>query len=943
MGRWRPRPLILVALLAAAPATDARATPPDPGPGVDYEQQVRPLLKARCVKCHGPDRQRSGLRVDRRASLLHGGDSGEPSVVPGDGANSPLVQAVAGEHAFLEMPPSGGPLATAEVALLRDWIDQGAEMPEGAAVDAGPSVVAHWSLQPLRPVRPPAIDDPWVANPIDAFVLARMRAEGLTPSPPADPHTLVRRVTLVMHGLPPDPEELERLVPDAGRPGVNAQAAIPEPAYRRWVDQVLDSPRYGERWAQHWLDVIRWAETWGFETNSARLDAWPYRDWVIRALNDDLPYDRFILEQLAGDTVGEDAATGLLVAGPANLPGQIGKDEESRRQARQDELDEVVKTVGAAFLGLTVGCARCHNHKFDPITQRDYYALQAVFSGLHYGSRRMRGPEDDRWTAEAGQLARELEGLRTGFESRRQSLGLRPAIDPGYHVDRFGPVEARAVRMTIHATQDGGRASLFELEVWGGEGSGAMNVALAANGGTATASSFALENQTRHPENLIDGLTAADDRFPWIAREAGPAWVRVDLARPTTIDRVAWRRGSGTFPADYDIEVQQPEGAWIAVAHPRDRMLHEEDRRAAEDVRLAGTSPEDVAELVAGIAKLRAVDAEYRRLSAGPQVFAGTFGEAEPTYLLLRGDPMQRREIVTPDVPAVLGSLDLLPDADEAARRVALARHLASPDIPLVARVLVNRIWQHHFGTGLVETPSDFGRMGAPPSHPELLDWLAVELIQHGWSIKHIQRRILTSRTFRQASTPREGPLAVDADSRLLWRFPPRRLDAEAIRDSILHTSGTLNPERFGPGFDFFNQRGGLSDYIPKETFDEPGRRRMIYATRIRMQAVDIFGAFDCPDAGQMTPRRTRSITPIQALNLWNSAFVNRQAGLLAERVRAEAGPDRNDQVARAMTRVLGRPPTVEEARRLTELAARHGLEQACRVLLNTNEFLFLQ
>jgi mono/diheme cytochrome c family protein len=934
MVRWRPTVLSLAFLVCCVTGVDAQTPTTGRTRVVGYAEEVKPLLTARCLSCHGPTAQKSGLRVDRRASLLRGGDSGEPSIVPGDGRRSALIRAISGSDPDRTMPAKGKRLSAGEVALLSAWVDQGAEMPEssgGGEAGRGPGL---WSLRPLGSLDPPRLDDPWAANPLDAFVLDRLRRAGQQPSPPADRVTLIRRVYLVLLGLPPTPEEIDRFLSDER----------PE-AYERLIDDALGRPEYGERWAQHWLDVIRWAENWGYETNAERPDAWPYRDWVIRSLNDDLPFDRFAFAQLAGDTIGDDAATGLLVAGPANLPGQIGKDEPSMRQARQDELDETVKTVSAAFLGLSVGCARCHDHKFDPVSQRDYYEMQAVFAGLRYGPRRLRGPEDDRWTARARVVKGELDVLRERLEAMRVELGLRNAVEPDRNTERFSPIRARSVRMSIRATSDGSRPSLFEFEVWSAAGEGSPtpdNVALAQKGSRASASSFALENQTRHPDNVIDGLWADGGRFPWTASAPGPAWIQVDLARDVLIDRIVWQRGFEGFPADYEIAVQGPEGDWATVAHSRDRMLHESDRRPPEQVALDGLAPGAVSELVGLVAKARDADAERRRLAAGPQVFAGAFQGAEPTYLLHRGDPMQRREAVAPDIPAVLGSLRLPQDADDAGRRVAFARWVASPDNPLTARVIVNRIWMHHFGDGLVETPSDFGRMGSPPSHPELLDWLAGELIRGGWSLKHVHRLILTSQAFRQAGAPRAAPMAADAGSRLLWRFPPRRLDAEAIRDSILRVSGALNPRRAGPGFDLFNQRGGLTDYIPRESRDSTHWRRMIYATKVRMKPVDIFGAFDCPDAGQMAPRRPRSITPLQALGLMNSEFVNQQAEIFAASVRAQAGPSMGDQVERAFRRALGRSPAGNELKPLEELGTRHGLVQVCRVLFNANEFVFV-
>ena len=894
---------------------------------VDFLRDIQPIFVEHCSACHGPDEQESGLRLDRRESLLSGGDWGEPAVVPGKADESFLIRVVSGNEPDLTMPPEGKPLSDGQVEILRKWIDQGAQMPEG--IDGESSEVNHWSLKPIAEVSPPEISDAWITNPIDAFILASLQEAELAPSPLAEPRVLVRRAFLTLHGLPPTPEELAKT----------------NLSHAELIDKLLSSPRYGERWAQHWLDVIRWAETTGYETNAARPHAWPYRDWLIRALNDDKPYDQFIFEQIAGDTVGEDAATGFLVSGPANLPGQVGKDEESMRQARQDELDEVVRTVSGAFLGLTMGCARCHSHKFDPIPQRDYYAFQAVFAGIHFGDRRLRGAENDRWAVLAVEVKNELDAALSKLEKMRVDLQLQPSLTPDRQTESFEPVLADAVRMEINATNNGGRPTLFELEIWSA-GQDSKNLAL-ANGVRATASTFALENQTRHPDNLIDGKLRTDDRFPWIAAKPGPAWVEIELAEEETINRIVWERGNG-FPVNYEIKVRTPDGRWSSIADTRSRMLHLEDMRTTDKIDLYGVEPAAVEELVARLSKTRSLNAEQNRLAAGPQVFAGVIREAEPSYRLKRGDPMQRLEQVEPNVPEVLGSIEVDPQAQEADRRIALARHLTNPKNPLTARVMVNRIWQHHFGTGLVGTPSDMGTMGAKPTHPELLDWLAGEFVRSGWSIKHMHRLILSSNTYCQSHQPRPEALEVDADCRLLWRFPPRRLEAEVLRDSILLVCGKLNVEPHGPGFDFFNQSGGLSDYVPKEEFSESGWRRMIYAKKIRMQQVDVFGAFDCPDAGQMTSKRSRSITPIQALNLLNSTFVNRQASFFAERIRAISGGDPNKGdpnklVTHAVELALGRPATEEETEQLANLCQRHGLEQVGRVLFNTNEFVFLQ
>ena len=787
----------------------------------------------------------------------------------------------------------------------------------------------HWSLQPMKKT---AIADK--GHPIDFFIGQKLEQERLGFSPPAHWTTLLRRVCLDLTGLPPSLALTQAFANDPRETAV---------VYAETVDQLLASPRYGERWAQHWLDVIRWAETVGFETNAERTQAWPYRDWVISALNHDMPYDRFILEQIAGDTVGIDAALGFLLAGPANLAGQIGRDEQAMRSARQDELDEVIRTVSQSLLGLTVGCARCHNHKFDPIHQNDYYGMQAIFAGLQYGHRRLRGQQNDAWTAQVKPTAKKLAALRGQLAAQRLKHGLRPALET-IHTEHFQPVLAQSIRMKIKATGDGQPASLYEFEVWSTD---QQNVALASNRAQPSASSFALANQSRHFENLTDGLTDNRQSDPWVAKAVGPAWIRVDLAQVAIIERIVWHRGPSML-ADCEIEVLPPgeptRVEWQRLAHTEDRLPRLDDIRPATDVSLKSLSPAQTENLLLLIATVRDQTTELARLSAGPQVYAASFGaEPPPTWLLRRGNPMQRQEEVAPAIPALLGEIGLQPGSAEPNRRLELVKHLTHRHHPLTARVLVNRIWQHHFGTGLVSTPSDLGRMGESPSHPRLLDWLALEFIAQGWSLKKLHRLIVNSRTYQQSSRPRSQALQVDAETRLLWRFPPRRLEAEAIRDSILFVNAKLNLKMGGPGFDFFNQRGGLSDYSDRETFEEDGWRRMIYAHKVRMQAVDIFGAFDCPDAGQMSPRRSRSITPLQALSLMNSPFVNRQAGFLAQRVKAEGGDNSPAQIDYAFRLVYARAPEKSEKKALLHLAGQHGLEQVCRVLFNSSEFVFIQ
>lgn len=793
-----------------------------------------------------------------------------------------------------------------------------------------------WSLVTPEKLSVPVNDNAssaWSKNPIDAFIYEKLQSIHLPVSARASRHTLIRRMTLDLTGLPPSVEHVEAFVNDPQETLV---------AVEHLLDRLLASKHYGERWAQHWLDVFRWAETVGFETNAERRDAWHYRDWVIASLNQDKPYDQFIFDQLAGDTNGNDAALGFLVAGPANLPGQIGRDEEAMRGARQDELDEVIRTVGQTLFGMTFGCARCHDHKFDPIKLTDYYSMQAIFSGLEYGSRRLRGQTNDDWGEMIPGLQSELASLHQSLAGLRKQHQLRLPLTP-VQSETFKPVGTTAVRMTIHATDRQSAASLYEFEIW----AGGQNVALASNGGTASASSFALENQTRHFENLIDGSIDRRQAFAWVADQKGEAWIQIDLPGSREVDRIVWHNGS-SVPADYVIELlvtgESGQTDWQRVADTKDRQPRINDLRAPEDVRLKGMSKKEIQALMKVIASVRAKQRDFDRRKAGPQVYAASFdAQPDPTYALDRGDAMRRLKQVSSGMPQAMGPYGLAADAKEVDRRIALANHLTQPNHPLTARVIVNRLWQGHFGVGLVETSSDFGKMGAAPSHPELLDWLAREMIDHGWSIKYMHRLIMRSQTYQQGSRPTPEGLKADSQSRLLWRYPPRRLEAEAIRDSILSVSGRLNLKMGGKGFNLFKQRGGLADYQPIEKFDQSGWRRMIYAHKVRMQGVDVFGAFDCPDFGQMKPKRTRSITPLQSLGLFNSVFVNRQATFLSERLQAEAGQDFGSQIELLFRLAYARLADPDEKQQLMKLAELHGMTQVCRVIFNTSEFIYLQ
>ncbi|MBU6301515.1 MAG: DUF1553 domain-containing protein [Verrucomicrobia bacterium] len=883
---------------------------------VDFVRDVRPLLERHCQECHGEKKQKSGLRLDVKSEALRGGDNHGPDIVPGRPGESPLIRFLRSDDPDEAMPP-GEKLAAAEIDLLTRWVAEGAPWPDGVDTARIADKRDHWSF---KPVQAPAVGG------VDRLIDAKLAEKGLRRSRPAEPANWLRRVTLDLTGLPPSPEEMEAFLRERD------PAAV--------VDRLLASPRYGERWAQHWLDVVRYADTHGFEVNTERPNAWPYRDYVIRAFNDDVPYDRFIREQIAGDATGQDAATGFLVTASVLLPGQIGKDEPSKRLARQDSIDEIVVNIGQTFLGLGIGCARCHDHKFDPIRARDYYAMQAFVAGVEYGERDLRSPEADAARARFQEIKAGISGIDQAlsrFVPLAGSGARRSMVNARENRDRFAPVRAKRVRFTIRATNQL-EPCVDELEVFATSG---VNLARDARV-TVSGERF---SAGRHEQRFLnDGLYG--NSSSWMSSETGKGWVMVEFAEEREIDLVVWGRDrqgrlNDRLATEYVIEAGDAAGVWKVVADATDRQAFDPAAREASAFSLTGLSPEEADAARRLLERKRPLETELAGLEAGQRVFAGTFRTPDVIHLLNRGDPEQPGEPVVPAVPEALGTLRLENGSPEQERRLALAGWIASPSHPLTARVMVNRIWQGHFGVGLVETPGDFGRMGMKPTHPELLDWLAAEFIRGGWSIKRLHRIILLSGTYGQSSED-SGGARTDAEARFLWRYPSRRLEAEAIRDSMLAVSGQLDRRMYGRGFNLFDKRGGLSGFEPVESFTGEGLRRMIYAHKVRREPEAVFGAFDCPDAGQSTAIRRSSTTPIQALNLFNSRFTLDAAAALSRRVESEVGSDPVRRIARAYILALGRAPAAVEISEAEPVVREHGLTVLCRALFNSNEFLFL-
>ncbi|MCH2374648.1 MAG: PSD1 and planctomycete cytochrome C domain-containing protein [Planctomycetes bacterium] len=915
---------------------------------VDYERDIQPVLEKHCVRCHGSKRQRSAFRLDRRSAVLEGGLNG-PAIVVNDSARSPLVHYVAGLNPDLLMPPKGERLTGKEIGLLRAWIDQGLAFTgnDRSEDEKDEVAVTHWAFRPLLRPELPDISHTNTGRKtaIDAFVMARLERSGLEMSAVADRATLIRRLSLDVLGLPPQPEEIDAFVADS-RPG----------AYAKLVDRYLASPRYGERWARHWLDVVRFAETYGFEPNKPRNTAWYYRDYVIESFNEDQPYAKFFRDQIAGDAFGELRATGYLVAGPQD---QVESPNlELTLNKRANELHDIVSTTGSAFLGLTVGCARCHNHKFDPVSQKDYYAMTAMLAGVHHGERHLPRSEVDEHgrqrqlretKTEIAEVLSEISersplAQPTPVAGSAGSTRLRPAISSRFVLDRFAPVMSKSLRITV-LDSSSYEPCIDEIEVLSADDN-PRNVAAAENGGVASASSTVIGFR-KHKLTFVNDGWYSNGRS-WVSDEHAGGWVQIDFASDTLIDTVVWARGrlrfrSDRVPTKYRIEVKTASGDWLLVASSDDREPWKDEKAARE----RGEAEDTSGPLSSLHDRRRKLEDRLFELLKGRPAYIGRFLPPPTTHRLHRGDPLQEREVVSPGTLSRVGvSLELPVHTPERDRRAALARWLSAPGNPLPARVLVNRLWMHHFGAGIVNTPSDFGVNGERPTHPKLLDWLASELIENGGSMKHIQRLILLSKAYRQSSQPNEAARAVDAQSRLLWRFPPQRLAAEPIRDSILSASGSLRLTMGGMGYHVFEpNKNYVRVYKPKKSYGPAEWRRMVYQFKPRMEQDAIFGVFDCPDAAQVAPKRTRSTTPLQALNLLNSGFMVEQAERFAARVFQDVaksgGDDRmSSAIRRAFRLAVGRRPESRELAAATLLAREHGLDAVCRALFNSNEFL---
>jgi hypothetical protein len=970
------------------------------GAAPDFDSAVAPLLSERCLDCHSGSSPRGGLDLSRRRTAMIGGDEGEV-LVPGKPEASRLWEYVAGD----KMPPKK-PLPASEKAILRSWIAAGARWGSDPidpfrATTSKRAGYDWWALQPVvRPPLPAIRNRQDAPNPIDAFLRARLAARGLQPSAPADRRTLLRRLSFDLLGLPPSPEEVAAFEKD------------PSPtAYENVVDRYLASPLYGERWARHWLDVVRFGESNGFEFDEPRANSWPYRDWAVAAFNTDMPYDEFARLQLAGDVLRPDdpaaiAATGFLVAGAYDTAGQNQQSVAMKRVVRQDELEDVVGVVGQTFLGLTVNCARCHDHKFDPIRQVEYYRLTAALGGVRHGERPLPAADEEaaRIRERLARLKKqqaEMEDLARRLMQAEQKSRPSPLPRPLARWDFTAGLQEPLAGLDV--TPRGNARLTGEGLAVDGRSGYAVTAPLRKDLGTRTLEAWvSLADLEQRGGGVISIQTPGGEVFDaivfgeidpgqWMAgsnnfvrtrsfhgpveREANHRPVHVAIVWEADGTIRAYRDGkpygtayksaglqrfkAGRAEVVFGMRHAPPGGNHMLAGVLRQAALYDRalgDKEIAACATAVPSAETIAAKLPAGkreryrqlLEEIRATSARLARPVG--KVYAVTPQQPETAHLLQRGNPAQPGEVVAAGGIAALTGVSagfgLSPDAPEGERRKRLADWVTNPRNPLFARVLVNRLWQHHFGVGLVDTPNDFGFNGGRPSHPMLLDWLASELVRGGGRLKRLHRLMVTSAAYRQASTWNASAARMDAGNRLLWRYSPRRLEAEAVRDATLQVAGRLRLQLGGPGYQDVRkvQAPGTPAmlYLPADVSGPEQRRRTLYRIWSRGGRSRLLETFDCPDPSSTTPSRAVTTTPLQALALLNNAFVLHAAEHFATRLRAEAGGDVDAQVRRAYLLAYGRPPSGEEADLARRAVKKHGLAVLARAIFNSNEFLYV-
>lgn len=921
---------------------------------VSFTQEIQPLLAKRCFACHGPDKDEAGLRLHTAETATAKLESGSSAIVPGKPEASELLARITSQEDGVRMPPEGKQLTEREQTLIRRWIEQGA------------SWKRHWAFEPLSaPVVPSSVDGDRDVHPIDAFLAAKLSQQGLQLSPAAEPRQLYRRLHFDLTGLPPTPQAMEEFL---------ARAKVDfETAWESEIDRLLASERYGEHWARHWLDVVRYAETNSFERDGAKPHAWRYRDYVIRSFNDDKPYDQFLLEQLAGDELPVVTRDSLVATGFYRL-GIWDDEPADRKLAMYEGFDDIITTVGQGLLGLTLNCSRCHDHKIDPIPTSEYYATLAFFRNLTpngYGphverplvasdSERAQFAAAEAKIREEGDLLQarltEVENdLRKSFADLTSSRASTRDLDD---------LEYRFYRDTFESLPDFDK---LKPETVGKLESSLIDIKLATRPdhfGFVFVGSLIVpaDGEYEFVLDSDDGSRLSIDeeeliRYDGIHGVGSPKRAKRQLTQgrhPIRVDYFQGKFGQG-------LHLQ-----WSGPGFKLRSLTSDEPSRKAdfnEFIKSPAAERLDPAKL-AQYRKIREELEANKRKKPWPDYGMCVSEEgshAAETFVLIRGNTESTGDKVEPAFLSSLGGgyPEIVPNANanSSGRRLAFAKWLTSPDNRLTSRVFVNRIWQHHFGRGIVRSPNNFGQLGEPPTHPELLDWLANQFVQGGWRVKPIHKLILTSNAYRQVSLVSEEAAEKDPNNNLFSRFDLRRLSAEELRDSILAVNGRLNLKMYGPSvYPEISKEVLAGQSVPGKGWEtstpEDQSRRSVYIHVKRSLIVPLLASFDFPEPDTSCEARFVTTQPGQALTLLNGDFSNEQASTFAERVRREAGEKLEEQIKLAFGLALARSPEPAEIERasnlIREIRARHQLSESealtyyCLFIFNLNEFVYL-
>jgi hypothetical protein len=908
-----------------------------------FENKVRPLLLKKCVACHNAGSISGNIRLDQAIS--------KPEA-------SALIAAVQ-FTGKIKMPPSGK-LSSGEISDLSQWVASGAIWPKtDPNKTSGPQIGKHWAFQPLTTPKVPSVKSRWPISPIDQFVFQKLTEKGLKPNKTATRRELIRRVSYDLIGLPPTPEEVTAFELDKA-----------PNAYEKLIDRLLASPHYGEKWGRHWLDLVRYAETNSYERDNPKPQPWRFRDYVIRSFNADKPYDQFVREQLAGDELPDSSRTNEALIATGFYRLGIWDDEPTdKEQSRQDGIDDLIVTTGQTFLGLTLDCARCHDHKIDPIPQRDYYQFAAFFNGINHFKN--GGPTDEKaffdtpaarsdyerrlavHAEEIGALQKKLSSVDQAISTKRDAL-LNPTDLEALHWRYFQGEFVKLPDFSLLTPISSGSAAYFDLSVrkrdsaFGLVFDGTLNLEKAGD------VRFWLDSDDGS-RLMIDQKTVID--HDGSHGEGNEKSVSITLPAGKHAIRLEYIQGPGATPLGLSV-------GWAGPGFARRPLsLASSTSPLGLPIQLAAYKDQASKDMLAEREKLSKAleEAQKTEVPVDKALCVTEVGPSAPeTFLLTRGNHLTKGAKVSAGFPECAGGgmAVATPTTQTSGRRTALASWIVSPKNPLTARVIVNRVFQYHFGHGLVRTPNDYGLQGAPPTHPELLDYLASAFIKDGWHFKDLHKKILLSNSYKQSSEARPEALQKDPQNNYLWRFDMRRLSAEEIRDSVLFVSGNLNLTQFGPSVYPEIQKEVLQgqsipgkDWHTDQMKPEDQNRRSLYVFAKRSLLYPLLDSFDLAETDRPAPLRFASVQPTQALAMLNGAFLNRQAAQLAQRVRKDVGEQPVAFARRALALTLQRPPTADEIGRCVRLMdnLRHrGITWAeaqnycCLAALNLSEFLYL-